>query len=151
MRVRRATGRVEGCWETEEQHPTQKIKYRFVDRRVSTFGSADRAFDDSTIFFVHRLTWSDIGSVNREAGDGLAHGTRKCLEREIPIPAVPLRKPIEHVAEHIDIVRQRELHYLELFRIQQMTKRHRATNETMKRFCDRFLGGGIDQQLRHLI
>ena len=32
-----------------------------------------------------------------------------------------------------------------------MTKRHRVTDETMKRFCDRFLGRGIDEQLCHLI
>ena len=151
MRVRRASTGIEICRETKEQHVAQKIENRFVHRRVSAFGSADGAFDDFTIFFAYGLTRSEIGSVNRETGDRLAHSTRERLEREITVPTAPLRKPIEHVAEHIDVVRQRELHHLELFRIQQMTKRHRVTDETMKRFCDRFLGRGIDEQLRYLI
>src|SRR5262249_39828915 len=117
MRVRRASTGIEICRETKEQHVKQKIEDRFVHRRVSAFGCADYALDDFPIFFAHGLTRSEIGSVNRETGDGLAHSTRERLEGEITVPTATLGKPIEHVTQHIDIVRQRELHHLELFRI----------------------------------
>jgi hypothetical protein len=62
-----------------------------------------------------------------------------------------LGKPVKHVPQNIDIVCQREFHHLQLLRIKQVPKRHRVTNETMERLCDRRFGRGIDQQLRHLI
>src|SRR6267378_3857768 len=117
MRVRRAPRGIETCWKMKEQHVPQKIENRFVHGWVSAFGSTDRALQDLTIFFAHRLTRREIGSVNREAGNGFAHSTRKRLEREISIPAASLRDSVEHVAQDIDIVRQRQFHYLQFFRI----------------------------------
>src|SRR6266480_5074194 len=140
MRVRRAPRGVETCWKTEEQHVAQKIEDRFFHGRVTPFGYADCALYDFTIFIARRLTGREVGSVNREAGDGLAHGPRKRLEREIPVPAASLRKPIKHVAQNIDVIRQRELHHLEFFRIQEMAKRNGVTDEAMERLCDRSLG-----------
>src|SRR6266403_4697367 len=117
MRVRLAPRGVETCWKTKQQYVTEKTEDRFVHGRVSAFGSTDRALHDLTIFFVHRLTRCEIGSVNREAGNGFAHSTRKRLEREISIPAASLRDSVEHVAQDIDIVRQRQFHHLQFFRI----------------------------------
>src|SRR6266478_504618 len=155
IRARTSSLRFVSCieiWlEPKEQHVPQIIEDRFVHGWVSAFGCANRTLDDLTIFLARRLTRREIGSINRKAGDGLAYGTRECLEREISIRAVSLGKPVEHVAQNIDVVPHREFHYLEFFRIQQMTKRNRVTNETMERLSDRPLGRRIDQQLRHLI
>ena len=51
---------------------------------------------------------------------------RQRLEREIAIPSVLLGQPVEHVAEHIDIIGQGQSHDLQLFCIQQMPERHRS-------------------------
>ena len=151
MRVRGAFDSIKIRRKTKEQHVAQIIKDRLVHSRVAALGRADRALDDLTIFVADRLTRRKISSVNREAGDGLAHRARERLEREIAIPSVLLGQAVEHVPQHNDIVRQREFHYLQLFRIQQMAEGDRVTNETMERFCDRRFGRRIDQQLCHLI
>src|SRR3989442_632462 len=108
MRVRRASAGIEVWLETKEQHVPQIIEDRFIYRRVTAFGCADRSLDDLTVFFAHRLTRREIGSINGKASDGLAHSTRKRLEREISIPAAALGKPIEHVAQNTGVIRQRE-------------------------------------------
>src|SRR5260370_42028242 len=99
MHVRRASSGIEIWLETKEQHVVQIIEDRLVHRWIPPFGGADRALHDLTIFFAHRLTRREICSINREAGDSLAHRTRKRLEREIPIPTISFGKPIEHVAQ----------------------------------------------------
>src|ERR1700730_14682535 len=151
MRVCRTSACIEIWLVPKEQHVPQIIEDRFVHGWVSAFRCANRTLDDLTIFLARRLTRREIGSINRKTGDSLAHGTRERLEREISIPAVSLGKPVEHVAQNIDVVPHRELHYLEFFRIQQMAKRNRVTDETMERFCDRPLGRRMDQQLSRLI
>src|SRR5262245_1662729 len=137
MRVRCASGSVEICWETEEQHLTQKSEDRFIHGWITSFGSADRALDDFTIFIADRVTRREIASVNRKAGDGFAPGPRERLKREIAVPAASLRQPIEHAAQNIDVVRQREFHHLQFFCIQQVAKRNRVIDETMEDFCNR--------------
>src|SRR5438105_11312785 len=143
MHVRRAPSGIEIWLETKEQHVLQITEDRLVHRWIPPFGGADRALHDLTIFFTHRLTRREVGSINRKTGDSLAHRTRKRLEREIAVPTTALGKPIEHVAQNIDVVRQCELHNLQFFRIQEMAKRNRVTDETMERFCDRLLGRRI--------
>ena len=62
-----------------------------------------------------------------------------------------LGQAIEHVAQHIHVVRQGKFHHLKFFRIQQMAEWNRMPDETMERFCDRCFSRRIDQQLRHVI
>src|SRR5947208_3654595 len=66
-------------------------------------------------------------------------------DREMAIPSVFIGKPIEHVTQHIDVVGQGQFHDLQFFGIQQVAKRDRVTNETMKGFSDFCLGRGINK------
>ena len=93
-----------------------------------------------SIFLAHRPAGREIGSINGKTSDGFAHGSRKGFEREVAIPAVLLGKPIEHAAQNIDIVRQRQLGYLQFLGIDQMPKRQGVTDETMERLCDSRFG-----------
>src|SRR5438132_12677892 len=133
MRVCRTPACIEIWLEPKEQHVPQIIEDRFVHGWVSAFGCANRTLDALTIFLAHRLTRREIGSVNRKAGDGLAHGTRECLEREISIPAVSLGKPVEHVPQNIDAMPHGGCHHLKSLRTQQTPKRNPVTHETMER------------------
>src|ERR1051326_960093 len=151
MRVRGAFGSIQLCRDMKEQHVPQIIEDRLFHSRIAALGCDDCALNNLAIFFADRLTRHKISSVNREAGDSLAHGARERLEGEIAIGSVLLRKPIEHVPKDVDIVRQSEFHYLQLFRIQQVTERNRVTDETMECFSDRRFRRRIDQQLCHLI
>src|SRR4029453_5835455 len=119
MRVSSAGLGIEIFWEAEEQYVAKKIENRFFNCRVAALGRGDCTLDHLSIFFAHRPAGREISSINGKAGDGLAYGSRKRFQREVAIPAVLLREPVEHVAENIDIVRQRQLHYLQLFGINQ--------------------------------
>ena len=122
MRVRGAFGSVKVRRETKEQHLAQIIEDRLVHSRVAALGRGDCALDNLSIFIVHRLIGLEIRAINGKAGDGLTHRARQRLEREIAIPSVLLGKPVEHVPQNIDIVRQRQFHHLQLFCVQQMAK-----------------------------
>ena len=98
MRVRLPRFVVEIFRETKEQNVAQEIEDRFLERRISALRRDHGALDDGAIFFAHRLSGSDVGAVNREAGNRLAHRAGERLEGEIAKPAVFLRKPVEHVA-----------------------------------------------------
>src|SRR4029077_6281797 len=106
MRVLGARLGVEVWWKTKEQHVTKKIEDRFVHGRIAPLRRGDGAFDNLPILLSHGLSGRQIRSVNRKTSDGLAHRARKGLEREIAIPSVLLGKPVEHVAQHIDVVGQ---------------------------------------------
>ena len=122
MRVRGAFGSVKVRRETKEQYLAQIIEDRLVHSRVAALGRGDCALDNLSIFIVHRLIGLEISAINRKAGDGLAQRARQRLEREIAIPSVLLGKPVEHVPQNIDIVRQGQFHHLQLFCVQQMAK-----------------------------
>src|SRR6202008_4471672 len=81
---------------TKEQHLSEKIEGRFFHRGVSTLSCGNRVLDNLSVFVSHGLPWRQVRSINRKTRDGFAHRPRECLECEIAIPSVLLRKPIEH-------------------------------------------------------
>src|SRR5664279_5229792 len=107
MLMRLPRFRVEILRKTKEQNIAQEIEDRFLERGISAFRDDDGAFDDRTVFLTHRLPGSDIGAVDREAGNRLTHRAGQRLEREIAEPPVLLRKPVEHVPENVDVVGER--------------------------------------------
>ncbi len=88
----------------KDQDVAEKIEDRFFNCRVPAFGRSDGALDHLSIFFAHRPPRSEISPVHRKTGDRLAHGTGQRFERKIAIPSILLGKPIDHVAQNIDIV-----------------------------------------------
>ena len=149
--MRRATGGIDILRRTQQQHVTQKIENRLLHCRVAAFGCGDGAFDNLSVLFVYRLARLDIGSVNGEARNRLAHGARERFEREIAIPAISFGQSIEHVAQNIHVIGQGKLHHQKFFCIEQMPERNGMADETMKRFCDRSFRRRIDQQLHDVI
>src|SRR5438128_11391317 len=95
---------IEVFLESKDQNVAQKIENGFFNRGIPTLGCSDCALDDLSIFFAHRLTWRDISSINGKTGDRFSQGTRERFEGKIAIPAVLLGKPINHVAQNIDII-----------------------------------------------
>src|SRR5262249_31905768 len=136
---------------TKEQHITKEVEDRFFHCWIAALGRSDRAFHDLPIVLSHWLSRCEIRSINGKTSDGLTHGARKPFKCEIAIPSVLLGKPVEHVAQDIDVISQGQLHDLQFFCIQQVAKRYRVTNETVEYFCDRRFGRRIDQHLHHLI
>ena len=135
---------------TEEQYIAHKIEDRFFDHRIPALGGRNSALDYLSILLPHWPAWGEISSINGKAGNRLAHGAGERFEREIAIPAILLRQPVDHVAENIDIVGQRQSHHEQLLRINEMAELQRVPEETMKGLSHRSFGGGIDQQLSHL-
>ena len=95
--------------ETKEQNVAQEIEDRFFDRRVATLGRRrPRARSRRDLPRSPVASAVEVSAINRETGDGLAHGAGERIEREIAEPAILFRKPIEHVAENVDVVGQRQ-------------------------------------------
>ena len=134
--------------ETEEQNVAQEIEDRFLQRRVAPFRRDDGALDDGAILLAHRLAGRDVSAIDREAGDRFAHRAGQRVEGEIAEPAIRFREPVEHVAEHVDVVREREPHDQPFLRVNQMAEMHRVADETLERFRDRLLRGAVDQNIR---
>ena len=88
----------------------------------------------------------EISPINREAGDRFAHSAAQRIEGEIAIPAILLRKPIEHVAEDIDVVGERQPHDEALLRVNQMAEMHRVADEPVEGLRDRCSADAIDEQ-----
>ena len=139
MCVRGSCFGIEVLRKPENQNVTQKIEDGFFNRGVAAFGCGDGAFDHLSIFLVHRPARREIGSINRKTGDRFPHGAGQRFEGEIAIPAVLLGQPIDHVAENIDIVGQRQFHHLQLLRVDEMTEMQRVTDGMMECLCDRRL------------
>ena len=83
---------------------------------------------------------SDVRAINRETRDRFAHRAGQRIEGEIAKPAVLLREPVEHVAQNVDVVREREPHDQPLLRVNQMPEVHRMTDKTLEGFRDGLLG-----------
>ena len=123
IRVLGARFGVEVWRKTKEQQVTKKIEDRFFHGRIAPLRRGDGAFDNLPVFLSHGLAGRQIRSVNWKTSNGLAHRARKRLEREIAIPSVLFGKPVERVAQHINVVGQRQFHDLQFFCIQQVAKR----------------------------
>ena len=136
MRVRGACVVIEIFRKPEEQNIAQKIKDRFFNCGIPALGCRDGALDYLSILVVHRPSRRKVGSINRKAGNRLADGARERFEREIAIPAVLLGKPIDHVAQNINVVGERQSHHEQLLRVREMPEMQRVTEETMERLCD---------------
>ena len=109
MRVLRARFFIQVFRKTKEQDVAQEIEDRFFDRRVAALGRRDRSLDDRAIVLAHRFSGRDVGSINRETGDRFANCAIQRIEGEIAEPAILLPKAIEHVAEDVDVVRERRV------------------------------------------
>ena len=140
---------VEVLGKTQQQNIAQKIEDRFFQGRVPPLRRRDRALDDGTVFVADRLARRDVGPIDRETGDRFANRASKRLEGEVAKPAILLRQPVEHVAENVHIVCQRQPHDEEFLRINKMAERHRMPDETLERFRDRLLRGTVDEHIRH--
>ncbi len=136
---------VEVFRETEEQDVAQEIEDRFFERRVAPLGRSDRALDHGAIGFAHRAARREVGSINRKTGDCLAHRKGQGIEGIIAVPAIFLRDPVEHRAEDIDVVGEREPHDEALLGIDEMSEMQGVPNEFVERVRDRALGRGVDQ------
>ena len=134
--------------EPEQQNIAQKIEDRFFQRRVPSFRRRHRALNNRAIFFADGLARRDVSPINRKTGDRFANGARQGFQREIPEPPVLFRKPVEHVAENVHVVRQRQPHHEPLFCVNQMAERHRMADEPLERFRNRLFGGRVDQNVR---
>ncbi len=123
-----------------EQNIAQKIKDRFFHPGIAALGGGDSAFDYLSIFVTHWPSRGEVSSINRKARDRFAHRARERFQREIAIPAILLRKPVDHVAENIDIVGKRQSHHEQLLRINEMIEMQRVADETIECLCHRSFG-----------
>ena len=139
VRVRGAAFVIDVFRELKEEDVAQEIEDRFFDRRVAPFCGRDRAFDYRAIGVAHRLARRDVGPVNRKTGNRFTHRAAERLEREIAEPPVLLREPVEHAAENVDVIREREAHHEPLLRVNEMAEVHRVADEAAERFRDRLV------------
>src|SRR5205807_8109188 len=115
-----------------EQSNGPKIKDRFFNCSIPAIGCGDGAFDYLSILVAHRPSRREVGSINGKAGNRLADGVCERFEREIAIPAIFLGKPIDHVAENIDVVGERQSHHEQLLRVGEMPEMQRVAEKTME-------------------
>src|SRR5438034_684759 len=151
LRVRGTLLFVEVFRKTKEQKIEQEIKDRFFDCGIATFRRRHRALDHRAIFLAHWFPWFEISSIDGETGDRFAHRARQSFQGVVAKPTVLLRQPINHVAENVDFVGQRNAHDQSLLRVNEMAEMERVTDESLENFGDGAFRVVIDQHARDLI
>ena len=134
--------------EFEKQNVAQEVEDRRVRARVAALGERDGLVDHRAVLGARRLAVGQVGAVDREARDDLAHGVRQVVEREVAEEPVALAQAVEDEAEHVDVVGQRQAHRQALLLVDERGEVDVAVDELLVGLGERFLRGGINEELR---
>jgi hypothetical protein len=134
-----------------QQHGAEKVEEGVLHGRIAPARTADRAADQLLLQFTRWLARQEVGAIDREACDDLAHRGAERIHGEVAVPAIALGDAIQQMAEHRDLARERRLHDEPFAAIRHIVIVHQRPDEARMAFGDFLLRAPIHEDADHVV